>query len=232
MSVRNHGLCDMRKGTIRNLHFLWALSCGVVVTIVLLVCSCGLVYAEESLTSQAVEHNNSGCRSMKSRDYKTALSSFDKAIELNPKNALALYNRALAKYKLGKYQNAMADFNSVLALRSSNDLSGMIHCWRGLTSRALGDKGAAITDYKDGIKLFPRYANTALGAYFEGLQAAQNGDNVQAVVKYDQAIELDSSVADWFHDRGLALAAMEKATAANQDFETEKRLRSQYSLSH
>ena len=50
------------------------------------------------------------------KQYKEAIGDFDKAIELNPKDAYAYYNRGNAKHDLKQYKEAIADFDKAIEL--------------------------------------------------------------------------------------------------------------------
>lgn len=53
-------------------------------------------------------------------DYERAAELFSEAIELNPENALVLYNRGLAYMGLKLYENALADIEKAIRLRLAN----------------------------------------------------------------------------------------------------------------
>ena len=45
-----------------------------------------------------------------------AIKDYDKAIELNPQDAIAYFNRGIAYGKLGNYQQAIKDFKTAARL--------------------------------------------------------------------------------------------------------------------
>ena len=47
---------------------------------------------------------------------KEAIADFDKAIELNPKDARAYYNRGVVKDELKQYKEAIADYDKAIEL--------------------------------------------------------------------------------------------------------------------
>jgi len=49
-------------------------------------------------------------------DYQRAIECYNKAIELNPKDALAYYSRGKVKYKLKDYSGAIEEFNRAIEL--------------------------------------------------------------------------------------------------------------------
>ena len=50
------------------------------------------------------------------KDYQGAIADYDKAIELNPKDARAYYNRGTAKNELKQYKEAIADYDKAIEL--------------------------------------------------------------------------------------------------------------------
>ena len=64
-----------------------------------------------------------------------SLADYDRAIQLNPNNAIAYYNRGLAKYALGKNQEAIADYDLAIKLDSNHAIA---YVNRGLAKCALG----------------------------------------------------------------------------------------------
>ena len=74
---------------------------------------------------------------------------FDKAIELDPKNAEAYYKRGNSKYRLGKDEEAIKDYDKAIEL---NPQYAEAYYYRGhakfLFGKILGEKEDAIEDYK------------------------------------------------------------------------------------
>ena len=69
------------------------------------------------------------------------MANYDKAIELNPNDAGAYYNRGVAYYKQGKYQQALADYDKALELNPQgatiyND-RGVIYYIQGRYQKAI-----------------------------------------------------------------------------------------------
>jgi tetratricopeptide (TPR) repeat protein len=54
---------------------------------------------------------------MRGRDWQRAEHFYGQAIALDPKNAGAYYHRAIASLELKKFQEALADFESLLAIK-------------------------------------------------------------------------------------------------------------------
>lgn len=80
-----------------------------------------------------------------------ALEDCTEAVELSKEPASYLDSRALIFYRLGMYDDAMADLNRALRLNPSLSSSRYL---RAMTHKAKGDLPAAYNDYRAAIQLF------------------------------------------------------------------------------
>jgi len=79
-----------------------------VTLILILICYTTLpINAQNS----AEEYYDSGVETLASGDYQGAIKDFNKAIEINPKDADAYYNRGLAKIGLGQKYSGCLDLS-------------------------------------------------------------------------------------------------------------------------
>jgi len=67
-------------------------------------------------------HNIIGTRCADEENYPEALENFSKAIELNPKDAAAYFNRGTVKIEMGDYSGASADFRNSYNLNSTKPI--------------------------------------------------------------------------------------------------------------
>ena len=74
---------------------------------------------------------------------------------INPKDAKAYNNHGIAKYELGSYQNAIADYDRVIAINPKLD---RVYNNRGFAKANLYDYQDAITDYDKAVALDPKDA--------------------------------------------------------------------------
>ncbi len=167
------------------------------------------------------------------RDYDRAIADYDKAIELDPANALAYNNRGRAYADKGDHDRAIADYDKAIQLdpKFAQRLQR-----RGNAYFAKGDYDRAIADYDEAIKLDPKYAfayhNRALAYREQGrlrprhrrlrrgdqarseihlgvqqprLRLLRQGDYDRAIADYDEAIKLNPKFALAYNNRGNAL---------------------------
>ena len=81
-----------------------------------------------------------------------AIEDHNKAIELNPDDAEAYYNRGVAYGVKGEVYHAIVDFTKVIEL-NPDDAEAYYN--RGVVYHAKGDYDRAIADYNMAIKLKP-----------------------------------------------------------------------------
>lgn len=91
-----------------------------------------------------IGHYQSSCL----KDSQAAVSSFTKAIELNPKAEEPYYHRANAYQKLGNYKAAVADYTKVISRnRGGFSLSDVAYWNRARAYEKLDEKQKAISDW-------------------------------------------------------------------------------------
>ena len=124
------------------------------------------------------------------QDYTAgSVQDYTKTIELNPKDALAYYNRGCAKGKLGDFTGAIKDFNTVIELDSKN---AEAYYNRGGAKTDLKDYTGAIKDFNIAIELDPKYAKAY---YSRGCTKGKSGDRIGALEDLSRAGELGYSRA-------------------------------------
>jgi len=139
---------------------------------------------------------NRGIENGKKGDLDGALADFDRAIELNPKDDAAYYNRAQAKRLKKDAAGAIADYTRAIELGSKNPAA---YNNRGNARAENNDPAGAIADYTHAIELKPDYAR----AYYNRAVAKEaKRDAAGAAADFKHAQELDpelvskESVAD------------------------------------
>ena len=125
------------------------------------------------------------------------LASLTDVIQRNPTSAEAYNTRGVAYAKIGKFQEAIADFNQSIKLNPNNAAS--------LTNRALAYRqvhrdDAALADFNSAVEADPNHAPAYLGR--ANLLRVQ-GKLDEARADLDQAIKLNPENAQAFHARGL-----------------------------
>jgi len=82
--------------------------------------------------------------------YDKAITSYSKAIELDPNHALSYYNRGCAYGEIGAYDKAIADYNKAIELNPNDALA---YYNRGLACSKRGEVPKAVSDLEKCIEL-------------------------------------------------------------------------------
>ena len=97
-----------------------------------------------------------GIEEMSVRNFKAALTAFDKMVEVDPDFAEGWNKRATVYYLMGKYRASMRDIERTLTLepRHFGALSGL-----GLILMDIGNDGAALKAFEAALKINPHMPN-------------------------------------------------------------------------
>jgi len=131
------------------------------------------------------DYYNLGIYQARQGDQEKAIEYFTKAIEDNPKDANAYYNRAYAQQLLGgKEKQTISDYSKSLELNPNDNEA---HMNRGLIYMKMGNNEKAIFDYKKSIQIKPDYS-----VVYGNLGNAYklNSDNEKACENWKKSLEL------------------------------------------
>ncbi|GBU28983.1 hypothetical protein R84B8_02545 [Treponema sp. R8-4-B8] len=117
--------------------------------------------------------------------FDEAIIAFNKAIELNPKNAIAYGGRGEAFRGKKQYDKAINDFNKAIELNPKNAFA--YRC-RGEALRCKNQYDKAINDFTKAIELNPKNAFAYRG---RGVAYRLKGNNKQAVSDLEKSLKLE-----------------------------------------
>ena len=117
--------------------------------------TCTRALAEEPLDNRnlAATHVNRGVLHMLRGDYRSALSDFDVAVNLNAGLGEALVDRGIARIALGSVPEGITDIDQGLVLGLSTPEQAYYH--RALAREQLNDARGAYLDYRRAAELKP-----------------------------------------------------------------------------
>lgn len=98
---------------------------------------------------------NLGIYHLRQGDYEKAIEFLSKAIDENPKDTNAYYNRGVARQNIKLDSLSIYDYDKVVELRQT-DIEAYDN--RGVAKMRLGKNDEAIEDYKKAIKVNPNFA--------------------------------------------------------------------------
>lgn len=141
-----------------------------------------------------------------------SIEFYTEAIQLDPDDVYAYYERAEAYFNLGQYQKAISDLTKVIEFAPNDEYA---YFYRGLTHYNLLEYHKAITDFSKAIQLDPNFTNAYKGrgsAYYE------LGEYHKDIADLTKAIELDPNGTDNYNNRGLACCELGEYQKAISDY--------------
>ncbi|OFY84655.1 MAG: hypothetical protein A3F72_01475 [Bacteroidetes bacterium RIFCSPLOWO2_12_FULL_35_15] len=103
-----------------------------------------------SFGQTSVELNYSGVEKDELKDYKGAIAEYSKAIALNPKYAIAYYNRGISKNNLKDYLGAIADYTKAIEI---NPKDAAPYLYRGISKISMNQKANGCLDLRKAADL-------------------------------------------------------------------------------
>ena len=153
------------------------------------------IIKEVILTEDAV-FNNIGIEKFNEGKLEESISEFTKALEFNPDNTEAYFNRGIALAESGKIEEALQDYQTVLVLNPGSD---KVHYNIGLINYNTGDFEEAFKHFSKAIELNPDNSDAY---YNRGLINYRNKKLDAALEDYTRAIELNPNDEGAFYSRG------------------------------
>ena len=154
-------------------------------------------------------HLNRGVERGRKGDNDGRLADYTKAIEIDPKFALAYRNRGVAYEDRGDYDAALKDFDQSIQLAPDDYVS---YVRRGDIYRKKGERDLAIADYTKALSLNPsdkdrQSIQTSLDRLDPDFQKCEKSSGEEALAACDRAIASgkfkDSLLAALYINRGV-----------------------------
>lgn len=138
-----------------------------------------------------------------------ALTDFDEAIRLDPKNATTYTSRGNLYGDKDDNDKAIADYNTALKLDPN---LAPAYSNRGISWMAKGNNDRALADFNQAIRLSPQM----MDAYnSRGFVWKAKGDPQRAIADFSQVIKLEPKFADAYDSLALILATSADAKVRN-----------------
>ena len=158
-----------------------------------------------------------------SKDYKAAISAFDKSIALKQGFVQAYNNRGVAKSELECDKDAIKDYDIAIGL---DDTYSVAYINRGGSKFNLGRFADAKDDYLRGIRhnREPEWEHLNLAYCNLGEVEIELKQYKSAVKNCTTAIQRNPELGEAYYHRGRAQSALGNAAEARSDFETASKL--------
>ena len=167
-----------------------------------------------------------GLSHLRKREYRSAIESFGRAIDLNPRIAAVYANRGVSYERVRDHERAILDYGKAIELEPA---ASSHYGNRANAYAEKGDFAHAILDHDRAINLAPKSAPNHSD---RGTTYKKMGDYDQAITDYDSAIRLDSSIAVIFDNRGVVYSAKGEHDRAIQDHNKAIDLDPQFPLAY
>jgi tetratricopeptide (TPR) repeat protein len=145
-------------------------------------------------------------------DYQGAISDFNQALAINPRDADVYNNRGSIKLATGDKQGAIADYNQALAINPRYVES---YNNRGWVKAELGDYQGSIADFNQALAINPRHADSYNN---RGIVKSILGDKQGAIDDYGQALAINPRFAGAYNSRGAARSGLGDKQGAITDY--------------
>jgi tetratricopeptide (TPR) repeat protein len=121
-------------------------------------------------------------------DYEQAITSYDKALELDRSNVTILINRGLALNNLGRFNEAINSFDKAIQLNSSAAESWNLWMNKGMALANMGKPDDALSCFKKATQINPQDPK---GWNNMGVVLREQGKYQDALANFNKAIEID-----------------------------------------
>ena len=155
-----------------------------------------------------------GYLAAENNELERAISAYDAAIQIDPRYALAYFDRGTAKGMLGRLDAAIVDFDEAISINPENVDAYMN---RAKAKSELGRYEEALRDLEMATKFNPDDAET----YFNrGNIGSDLGRYEDAIKEFDAAIQRNPQYTEAFNNRGTAKARLGRFADAIADLDT------------
>lgn len=168
------------------------------------------LFSTNSLADQCIRQ---GCIYNSKGYFDEAIAQFNRAVWLNPYDALPYYNLGLSYLLIGNYKKGIENFNISIEIDPGDPDA---YDQRGRTFGQHGQVENAILDFNRAITIDPNHCNAYLnlGALLSSIQKYQ-----EAIQNYNQCIQINSNDADAYYNRALAFCKLKFYEKALNDYE-------------
>ncbi|MBK9117541.1 MAG: tetratricopeptide repeat protein [Betaproteobacteria bacterium] len=179
----------------------------------------------------AAAHAHLGDLYASARQFDAALACYDRALALDPRLAVAQFNRALALHTIGRHADAVAGYDALLAVDP-----GSADAWnnRGGALAALRRFDEALASFDRALALRPGFAQAGANraaALQEAVRAGRARSD-DALAAADGAVAAAPQLAEARVNRGTALRDMGRTAEALADYDAAAALEPGLAAAH
>lgn len=133
------------------------------------------------------------------KDFLSALSEYNKAVEIQPDFAEAYYHRGRAYTELNDYPSAIREYTKTIELNPNHEKA---YINRGFIYNETKEYSKAINDFEHGVAINP---NSVIGYYNMGIAYYSLGNKQKTAESFQMAARLgDTDSQDWLKSNGYS----------------------------
>ena len=157
-------------------------------------------------------YNSRGTAYLAMGDYARAMADFSRAVEIDPKYAVAYNNRGNAYCGMKDYAHALEDYTQAIGLNGR-----LVEAYnnRGNIYQGMKDYHRAIMDYNRALEVDAEFALAYNG---RGNVYRKTKDYSRAIADYSRAVELDPKYALAYFNRAAVFLEMGEYRHAMEDY--------------
>lgn len=163
-------------------------------------------------------YSNRAAIFIKNGEFEKANADLNKAIAIRPHYVSARFNRGLVLNKIGKYNEAISDFNFVMQNNPRDKIS--VYMERGIANINCKYFKEAYEDFTAALKYDP---TILLANYYRGLALYSSGMFQETVTELSYLIRRDPQNGKAYYIRALSLFKLQKFSEATQDISFAKK---------
>lgn len=151
-------------------------------------------------------------------NHKTAIESYSKAINLNPKFKDAYYSRARCYYTIGDFEKAITDYKNI----EDEEIYGED------IKINIGNAYSELNEFELSLEYFNKAekinSKNSENYFFRAETKEKMGNNEGAFMDFTKALELSSNPIEPIYRRGIVRMRISDFSGAIQDFEKMEKL--------
>ena len=155
-----------------------------------------------------------------------AINCYVQALKINPNDAEAHNNLAIAYQAQGKLDEAIREYRE--ALKINPNYAGA-HYNLAVAYQAQGKLDEAIREYREALKINPNYANAH---YNLGITYHAQGKLDEAIREYQEALKTDTNDTDTYYNLGSAYQDQGKLDEAVREYREALKINPNYAAAY
>ena len=156
--------------------------------------------------------------------HQKSLEYFEKAANINPKNAIIWSARAIDHIGMNQYSNALECIDIAININPKLDEDLEFHYLKGLALDKLKRYEEALDSFEEAVKLDPQKVDAH---YKKGIAFGKLKRYEEALESFEKVVKLDSQRADAWYSKGATLNNLMRYEEALESFEKVVELDSQ-----